>query len=143
MSEAIHSDDFWKETCGDNAEAMRFGKTFVAFCHVLDDVIDRDKNLTDENLISTTLSMMLELTLNPFFVQNRMLLLPLIVQSFNAWLDANTFEKSEDVKVRRSADTLKGFYHEVVFHLAYLTGGWNRLRIVTRKYREYDYDNKE
>lgn len=123
-----------------NAAAAEFLRVFIAHCHTLDDVIDRDKPVTDEALIASEIEWLLALSGNPFFQQNRALLVPLIVQSFNAWLDSNKWATDAKPEKRIASDALKGWYHEVVFHTAFICGGWAHLRDVTSKHREYDFE---
>lgn len=125
-----------------NPDAARFLLAFVAHCHVLDDVIDGDVPVGDERLMASEAAWLLELTGNAFFVQHRAMLVPVILAGFNAWLDANRMEKSEDEREARAADVVKGIYHEVCWTVAFICGGWDHLRTVTRLYREYDYDWK-
>ena len=131
------------DACNGNKDAVRFCDVFVDHCHVLDDIIDEDNPVTDETLIKSQLDMMLELTLNPFFVANKSYLMPLSVQSFNAWLDSNDWEDHADERFQRGADVLKGFYHEVVYGVIYLCSGFEGLRKATKENREYDFDFKE
>jgi hypothetical protein len=123
----------------DDADAARFLRAFVAHCHMLDDVIDRDAVVDDERLIQSEAAMLLQMG-NPFFQKHATLLIPLIINGYNAWLDANRMEKSPDENVARAADVVKGFYHEVCWQVAFICGGWAHMRNVTRTLREYDYD---
>lgn len=122
-----------------NTDAARFLQAFVAHCHVLDDVIDRDVPVDDERLIQSEIAMLLQIG-NPFVQKHVNLLLPLIINAYNAWLDANRMEKSADANVARAADVVKGFYHEVCWQVAFICGGWQHMRAITREMREYDYD---
>jgi hypothetical protein len=123
-----------------NADAERFLVVFIAHCHALDDRIDGDKPLTDEALIRDEVMWTLTLSNNPWFLQNRPVLLPIIIQGYNAWLDSNLLAKSASPGDVVASDVVKGFYHEVVWHAAFLCGGWDRMREITRQYREYDFE---
>ena len=136
----MNSPEELKEALAGNEDAYRFCTTFVSHCHVLDDIIDRDKPITDEQLIESEMQMMVVLVANPFFVENRTYLMPLIIQAFNAWLDSNKWEKSDDEKLQRASDVLKGYYHEVVYGAIYLCTGYGGLRKATSDNREYDFD---
>ncbi|MEW6303494.1 MAG: hypothetical protein AB1705_08495 [Verrucomicrobiota bacterium] len=140
MRSEAEKEEFYQAVGHGDEHAVRFVRTFVAYCHLLDDVVDRDQPVDDERLARESLGMMVELAHNPFFVAHRFSLMPLVIAGFNAWLDANRWEKSEDDNTARAADVVKGFYHEVVWHVAYLTGGWPNLRAVTAKWRGYDFD---
>lgn len=123
-----------------NEPAAQFLRVFVAHCHLLDDVVDNDKSWDDERLIASETAWLLELTGNPFFLQHKALLVPLIVQGYNAWLDSNDWAQAPDAYKRVASDVLKGLYHEVVWQTAFLCGGWAHLRAVTTRAREYDFE---
>lgn len=124
-----------------NGAAADFLRVFIAHCHTLDDVIDGDKGpVTDERLIASEIEWLLALSGNVFFLQHRAFFVPLIVQAFNAWIDSNQWAKAEQHEKRIGSDVLKGWYHEVVFHTAFLCGGWAHMREVTGKHREYDFE---
>lgn len=123
-----------------NEDAASFLRVFVAHCHMLDDIVDGDKPCDDERLMASETDWLLALTGNTFFLQHRALLVPLIVQGFNAWLDSNDWAQSTDSYKRLASDVLKGFYHEVVWQVAFLCGGWKHLRAVTTRAREYDFE---
>src|SRR3954469_3302533 len=106
-----------------NADAERFCKAWVGFCHVLDDCYDRDHPVSDSCLASVFVQIILEVSGNPFFLLHKPMLLSLMVQGANAWLDSN-----RPGITQAERDVLKGFYHEVVFHVAFLVGGWSHLR---------------
>lgn len=123
-----------------NADAAAFLLAYVAYCHLLDDVVDKDKPVTDKRLVTESLALFDEMILNPWFQENRIVLWPTIVCGFNAWLDANAWERSEDQQKRRDADVVKGVYHETVWLAARLCGGLEHMRAVCEAHREYDHD---
>lgn len=125
-----------------NEVAERFVRVFVDHCHLLDDLVDNDKPWDDERIIASEINWMMELCGNPFFLAHKPQLVPLIVTGFNAWLDANRWEKDTDTRRRLSADVVKGIYHEVVHYCAFACGGWAHMREVTSRLREYDFDQK-
>lgn len=132
--------DFLAFACKGNPEAIRFCHAFVRFCHFLDDAVDRDKPVTSEDAARLGIQLVIECSVNPFYQANKSLLLGLIVQGFNAWVDSDALAASPDARVRVSADVIKGLYHEVVFHTAFLLGGWDHLREVTTGFRDYDFE---
>ena len=130
------------EVCAGNEDALRLCLAWRAFCHQLDDIEDGDNpdNLADDKVIGTQSAWFLETQLNPFWLQHKERLLPLVEISFNAWLDANGWERGTPEQ-QVAADVLKGWYHELIFYCARLAGGWEHYRAVTTKFREYDFDS--
>ena len=124
-----------------NEQAWLFVETFATRAHDLDDMIDGDKTFSDEEIIKAEMDWLVSLSSNKFYVSHQAFLLPIVIMSCNAWLDANRWEKSEDPVQRTHSDVVKSFYHEVIFAVVYLCGGWNAMREFTLKHREYQKDN--
>lgn len=117
-----------------NVEAERFCQSWVAFCHTLDDCFDRDKPIDDSELARVFVAVILEVAGNTFFLTHKSMLVSLMVQSANAWVDSNHSPNPTE------RDVLKGMWHEVIFHVAFIIGGWSHMRYVTAEGREYDYE---
>lgn len=126
--------------CRGNRDAMRFVELFVGHCHLVDDLVDRDKNTTDAQIVASWAAWNYELAFNAFFITHRLALCALMTQAFNAWVDSNQWRTRENVNECLAADVLKGWYHEVIYHVAFLCGGWGHLRGVTSKLRAYDFE---
>lgn len=116
-------------------DAERFCVAWVDFAHLMDDCADRDKSTGPDRIASTLAAFILELSGNPFFLANKAMLLGLMIQSAQAWADSDKRQPEE-------RDVLKGMYHEVVFHVAFLVGGWNHLQHVTSECREYQFEKE-
>lgn len=130
----------FKQIANGNEHAESFCRAFVDWCHMFDDVADKDKPVADEEMAVKQLNFFVHVSHNPFFQQNKRELTALIVQGVNAWLDANRWERSPEPEMRRDSWVMKSIYQEVVWHVAYLTGGWNHMRTVTMNFREYQHD---
>jgi hypothetical protein len=116
-----------------NGAAADFLRAWYRFCHLLDDLIDRDTPapLTANTVAASMVSLIGVLSFNPFYQMNKSQLWGLVVQAANAWVDSEEGAQPKDV--------LKGMWHEVVFHVAFITGGWTALRGVSAL-REYDFE---
>ena len=124
---------------GGDADAKRFLGTFVEFAHVLDDVVDKEP-VSDAELMRAVIRWTAEVSENPFFQRNRSGIMAVIVVSVNAWIDSNRWSARPDIRERIAADVLKGMYHEVVYLVAFLCGGWERMRVLSELAREYDFE---
>lgn len=129
-----------KLVCREDEGAMKFCTSFVAWCHWIDDLVDRDKLWLPRDTVNVNLDALIAFSENPFFQKHKHQLLPLIIQSFRAYADSNEWEKRDNIRDRRAADIIKSTYHEVVWHVAYIVGGWEHLRDVTKHCRKFDYD---
>lgn len=138
----MNFDEISKFVCKGNADAERFCKSWVEYCHLLDDCVDQDKPLGAERVAGTGIKFILELSTNPFFQAHKAQLISLMIQGFRAWADSNASKYGNTSNVERCCerDVLKGFYHEVVFHVAAVVGGWDHLREVTAMCRQYDFE---
>lgn len=132
--------DFMRLT-GNNQSAWDFVDVFARRSHLIDDIIDGDADVSDEEIIKSEIEWMATLSRNPFYMAHSNYLMPLIISGATSWLDANEWEQSEDPVKRTHSDVIKSTYHEVIFGVVYLCGGWNALREFTQLHREYQKDN--
>lgn len=130
-------------TCRGDKSAMEFCEAFVQWVHWIDDLVDKDKLWLPRDVVRVNLNALLVFSSNEFFQRHKLGLMPLVIQSFGAYSDSNRFEKREDVRDRRAADIIKSTYHEVIWYVAYLVGGWDHQRAVTKDCRIFDYDCTE
>ena len=136
--------DIIKAVCADNVDAAKFCSALVEWLHCIDDVADKDNpSLTSADLVRINLNMLEELSNNPFYQTNKVNLTTLLTQAFRAWSDSVDWQTRPDVRDRRAADVFKSLYHETIFHVAYLVGGWGHLSDITARYRHVDYDCKD
>lgn len=133
----------FKQIANGNEHAEAFIRSYVDWCHMFDDVADGDKRVTDEEMAVKQLAFVTQIAHNPFYQRYARELTALMYQGVNAWLDANKWAKSPEADMRRDAWVMKSIYQEVVWHVAYLTGGWNHMRAVTMNFREYQHDDEQ
>ncbi len=124
------SEQIIKMAANGNQQAEDFARAWVNYCHMLDNAYDRDTLQTDDAIAKISVQWMTELCGNDWFMQHRAMLFGTMVVSFNAWVDSNR-------KTGVERHVLAGMYHEVVYLVAFLTGGWAHLRHVTSECREY------
>jgi hypothetical protein len=119
-----------------DANAAAFLLLFSDMCEVFDDLIDKDKPVTDEDIIRTLFSAMVDIPMNPFFAQYRHQIVPVVITGINAWLDANKLERgSKDDQVL--AYVLRDWVIELVMFVIYLTRGRSYLHSVSMDVRSY------
>lgn len=135
---------FLEITRGDGP-AADFLEAYQQRCHYVDDLCDEPGRGLDAAplLAQHESAWLLALTANPWFAAHKAALVPLMLLAASAWADSNDLRKSADAPVRRAADVVKGLWHEVIFLTAWLCGGWDHLRSISAKFREYDYDTKD
>lgn len=119
-----------------NPAAVAFILSFFDMCEVFDDLIDKDKPVTDEDIVRTLFNALVDIPMNPFFIQHRMELVPVIITGINAWLDANRLEKGSD-NDKVFAYVLRDWYAELVSFIIFLTRGRHYLRTVSMDVRTF------
>lgn len=135
------------EAANGNAAALSYLSSIMACVELWDDLIDRDKPVSDSDINGLMVAMMVSLPSNEFFTLNKSYLLPLTVTCINAWMDSNELQKSDDKRLRQSAWWLKQMGVELYAAVSYLTGGFSHMRTVSLKARSIlmheDFENFE
>lgn len=114
-----------------NAPAGRYLVMVARTARMLDDLIDRDQPCSNEQITNVFYSLLIEIHENEFFQKHRVELTLLHTVILNAWLDANDLADEPGV-ARIYAHVMRDFINELLPAVAYLTGGWLRLRKVSR-----------
>lgn len=134
-------EDFKLITNG-NTQAEAFLLSYLQFCHLIDDIVDKDVEVDDKRLVQELLGFLEQCTLNPWASANFALLWPLITCAAYSWLDSNRWAKTGTDLQKQSVDTLKGQYHEVFWFTANLCGGREHQQNITSRFRQYDYEQQ-
>lgn len=122
-----------------NVEA--FLHSWVDFCHLVDDIHDKDKPIETPKMVGTLVNLILNIGSNPFYQQYRQRFESLIEQSASSWLASNEWKNDSDQRRVFAADVLKSYYHEVIYHAARLVGGWQHELDTAQRFREYDFES--
>lgn len=81
--------------CKGNKEAVSFLRIIVAVLHFWDDLIDRDKELSDDTINLMMWSALVDLPRNTFYGQNFVALNGLLMNAILNWQVATRFEREE------------------------------------------------
>ncbi len=119
-----------------NAGALEFLRCFARRAHWVDDIADAICERPAYKVAEMEAEWLLCLASNPFFLAHRAQLVPAMVLALNAWVDSD----NQKPMVR---DVVKGQWHEVVWLVAWLTGGWNKLRATSSQFRAYDFESEK
>jgi hypothetical protein len=84
------------EWFGGNTDALNMFYTIVDLAHVWDDLIDRDKPVSDFDVNRAFLSALVYLPANPFYNRIQTQVLPLWMTVISAYETANKFENDKD-----------------------------------------------
>lgn len=139
-----NTDDILTAAANGNGAALVFLRCFARRAHWVDDLHDKDRlpeegGPTLERLAQREGEWLLTLSSNPFFLAHRAQLVPAMLLALNSWVDSEAVQwDSSDVRA-----VMKGQWHEVVYLVALLTGGWDSMRKVSGTFREYDLEAAE
>ena len=125
-----------------NADAFRFMWAMRNWSHVIDDLVDRDKEAGVENAAKYFISITQEMSFNKFYKDNAGYLFGLIASMFNRWCDGELFEKSDDPLKQAQSHVIKCGDLDLYLGVAHLTGGWDNVRKY-RAFRTYDLNGLE
>lgn len=129
------------EICLGNQDAEQFCLVFVDWCHWIDDQIDQDRLWIPAATIWANFNMLSVFSSNPFYRTHRAELLAFIRAGVRAYIESLDWSKGgESIQRKRAADVMKSQYHETVWHVAYLVGGEEHARAMTKKWRAFDFE---
>ena len=123
-----------------NKPAIDFVWAFFSICHVWDDMIDRDRGVTDEEINTAFWQALVMLPTNMFYVQHFTVLHPIIINTIINWRAATAMERRGDGKDREIAFVLRGGYADVLSMSALLVGGLEWSIQVTPEIRQWMHE---
>jgi hypothetical protein len=107
-----------------NAAATMLCLDLLEIVHVWDDLIDKDKPVSDGQIDAAFRKLMLDLPMNPFWQAHSGMLIPALQSSWLQWHAANVMERELRPGDKEKAYMLRAAVYQV-FHLcAALCGGF-------------------
>lgn len=123
-----------------NAEAIQFVVRVFRALHVWDDLIDRDKPLTDDEINSVFWDLLVVLPTDPFYTRNIALLNSTLVNAIVNWHIANKLEREGDDKDKSIAFILRGAYIDILSASAFVVGGMEWVKAVGPAIRRWAHE---
>lgn len=128
--------------CKGDQDAMNCNNLAFSFFHALDDFRDEREDgrpkMNDEQTIE-----MFAITAAfyncPFYVRNREMLFPIMLNITNSWADSLMWERSSLKHRRTIANVLSAVGDEFYMAVALICGGWSHMRAISGKLRERDW----
>lgn len=123
-----------------NEMAVNYIVDFLATWHIWDDLIDKDKPITDASINQAFINAFIKLPRNPFYQANFGILNPLMESAFVHWFAANELEsKKEHLNI---AYDLRNAYLNIIVTCANIIGGMEWASLVAidvqKKLKEND-----
>ncbi len=120
-----------------NKSAEAYLNRIFFVVRTLDDLYDGDVKVANEDMAKAFFIVGAELYYNPFFKEHIDTLMGLHVVGFNAWKDANEWEKSDDAIKNIYAHVIRDFICELFPLVAFLTGGTKSMNEISLKIRDF------
>ena len=105
-----------------DTNAIQFCMDVMYVCHIWDDLIDKDNELSDKQIHEAFTILMLHIPENPFYQAFGVKLRPLLHNMIIQWKDANTLERGDEHD-RHMAYMLRASPLQVINYCAVLVGG--------------------
>ena len=92
---------------GGNEDAANMYHTFVDLSHTWDDLVDKDKDVSETAINNAFLACLVYLPANPFYQKIQVAVMPMWITVVSAYETGNTFEKNKDEHGVEIAHTLR------------------------------------
>jgi hypothetical protein len=123
--------------CNGDEHALDFVWRCWNFFHLMDDLVDRDKDVQIAEASRELFMFTQTIALNPFFQNYKYQLLPFILNACNGWIVGESFANGSDSE-KRVSPAIKCSDFNLYSYVGFLTGGWSHMRDVDSKFRTYD-----
>lgn len=134
---------FTQEICCGNKDAAMFCALWYNYCHGIDDIIDTKEDgrptMSNEQILGIFANAAL-LYNCPFFIAHRSNLFPIALMVTNMYADSVLWEKSPINRRRIMADAMRTCGDEMLFMVALICGGWEKMRDISPRIRERDWE---
>jgi hypothetical protein len=95
------------EWFGGNDDALQMYRMLVDLAHLWDDLVDKDKDVTELDINNAFLICLVYLPLNPFYQQIQRDVMPMWITVVSAYQTANKFERERDERGLEAAHMLR------------------------------------
>lgn len=140
MAKTFDAERAFKTIANGNDEAYALCFALFHWAHAIDDLYDRDQEVSPERWMEINLTILDMAWRNNFFRQNYPSLFPVIRQSMMAWVASEKYRAQEDVQARVIAEVLKSQYQDVFFEIAFWCGGLAHQIKCDQEFREYSFN---
>jgi len=106
-----------------NRDAIHFMTVVSAWTHLYDDLIDKDKEVSDDFIHKVMWDIMVGLPLNRFYVENAALLAPITATGILNWRGANDMEASGSKEELYIAHATRYSINDLALMVMTLLGG--------------------
>ena len=111
------------EWFGGNQDALNVFRMFVDLSHLWDDLVDKDKEATEDEINNAFLICLVYLPANPFYRSIQEQILPMWLTVVSAYQTANKFERDKDMHGIEIAHSLRYAAGNIVAYMVYVCVG--------------------
>ena len=111
------------EWFGGNQDALNVYRMFVDLAHLWDDLVDKDKEATEDDINNAFLICLVYLPANPFYRSIQEQILPMWLVVVSAYQTANKFERDKDDHGIEIAHGLRYAAGNIVAYMVYVCVG--------------------
>lgn len=116
------------EWFGGNQDALNMYRMFVDLLHTWDDLVDKDKPKTEQEINNAFLIALVYLQANPFYKSIQEQVLPMWLTVVSAYETANKFEKDKDEHGIEIAHTLRYAAGHIVAYAIHVCVGQEKAK---------------
>ena len=142
----MNNQDGKLEWFGGNQDALNMYRMFVDLAHLWDDLVDKDKDVSQAEINNAFLICLVYLQANPFYLKIQAQVMPMWITVVSAYETANKFEKDRDEHGLEIAHNLRYAAGHIVAYAVYVCVGPEKAReimpdvwksVVYERYDEY------
>jgi hypothetical protein len=111
------------EWFGGNQDALNVFRMFVDLSHLWDDLVDKDKEATEDDINNAFLICLVYLPANPFYRSIQEQILPMWLTVVSAYQAANKFERDKDAHGIEIAHGLRYAAGNIVAYMVHICVG--------------------
>lgn len=116
-------------------DAVRLVADLYQILHCWDDLVDRDRDVSDEQINTAFWTVLCELPANPFYLRYQQQLTPILRNILIDWIDSTALERDSGSDGMAYAYGLRASLATLVSQCAWLIGGYGWMRDVSMEIR--------
>lgn len=134
------------EWFGGNKDALNMWEAFTFLAHVWDDLVDKDKEVSEADINNAFLTCLVYLPANPFYQSIQTAILPMWLVVVSAYQTANYFERNKDEHGVEISHTLRYAAGNIMAYAVHVCVGAEKAKeflpemwktIVAERYDDY------
>jgi hypothetical protein len=116
------------EWFGGNQDALNLYRMFVDLLHTWDDLVDRDREVTELEINNAFMIALVYMPANPFYKHIQEQIMPMWLMVISAYEAGNKFEREKDEHGLEIAHTLRYAAGHIVSYMVYVCVGRNQAK---------------